>query len=101
MHGEVEMSMRVRVNDTAVRALKEHVRQQLPTMAQQSSSKLQSVYDRVLATGQGRDVDEVRDLLAVEWRSTFGQELAEPNLTEAATMLADGRRIEVRLRIQG
>jgi hypothetical protein len=94
------MSMRVRVNDSGIRALKEHVRQQLPIMAQQSSSKLQSVYDRVLAAGQGKNVDEVRDLLAVEWRSTFGQELSEPNLTEAATVLAEGRRIEVRLRIQ-
>jgi hypothetical protein len=94
------MSMRVRVNDSGIRALKEHVRQQFPIIAQQSSSNLQGVYDRVLAAGQGKNVDEVRDLLAVEWRSTFGQELSEPNLTEAATVLAEGRRIEVRLRIQ-
>lgn len=91
--------MRLQINNDAIRALKEHAERQMSTNVQQQHVKLQGVYDRVLAAGQGKTVDEVKALLAQEWRSAFGQEMTGPNLSKAANVLAEGRRIEVRLEV--
>jgi hypothetical protein len=49
---------------------------------------------------QGKSGDEVKALLAQEWRSAFGTEIAEPNLSQAASVLASGRRIKVELKVK-
>jgi len=46
-------------------------------------------------------VDDVKVLLAQEWRSTFDQEITDPQLSRVANVLAEGRRIEVQTRVQG
>jgi hypothetical protein len=57
----------------------------------------QGIYDKVLCDGHGRSVAEVRDLLAREWREAFGEDMAEPDLSQFAGALARGERVEVKV----
>jgi len=63
----------------------------------QVAAKTQDVYDRVLSIGAGKSPQEVKDLLAREWKSEFGTVPTDPDLTNVATELAAGRRVEVRV----
>jgi hypothetical protein len=83
--------------------LPDHLRrfgqQRLNELVQQQVDKVQSVYDRVLDAGRGQSLEEVKALLAQEWRSEFGAELTESKLSEQAAPLAEGRRIVVKTKM--
>ncbi len=64
---------------------------------QQSADELQELYDRVLRTEAVKPVEDVKIVLAREWRTTFDTELTDPELSDTAAVLASGTRIEVRL----
>lgn len=93
------MTSRIKINDVAA-ALRDHAEQQLSAVVKERSDMLQGVYDRVLAAAEGKSADEIKISLAAEFRSTFGSELTEPDLSKAANVLAEGRRIEVRPEIR-
>lgn len=69
-------------------------------LAQAQADKIQKVYDRALAEVGGRDIEEVKKLLATEWRSTLGSDLEEPNLSKTASVLAEGRGIKVNMNLK-
>jgi hypothetical protein len=60
------------------------------------ADELQAVYDRVLQAGRGKSLEEVKQVLQAEVRSTFGTEITDPELSDCAEVLAAGRRIVVR-----
>jgi len=93
--------MRLQFHDGAIRAFREHAERQVASHVRDQADKLQGVYDRVLAASRGKPVDDVKVLLAQEWRSTFDQEITDPQLSRVANVLAEGRRIEVQTRVQG
>lgn len=62
----------------------------------QVAARAQDVYDRVLSMGEGKSLQEVKSLLAREWKSVFGTVPTDPDLTNVAAELAAGRRVEVR-----
>jgi hypothetical protein len=64
---------------------------------QQRAGELQELYDRVLRTEAGKPVEDAKAALAREWRSAFGAELTDPELSDTAAVLASGTRIKVRL----
>ena len=66
-------------------------------LAQIQADKMQAVYDKVLRASRGKDLDHVKLLLASEWRSAFGSDIAEPRLSQRAAELAAGRRVKVKL----
>jgi hypothetical protein len=80
-------------------ALKQLVRERPRQLAQAQTNKIQDVYDRVLRDGSGRSIEDVKILLAHEWRSSFGSDLAEPELSQVAAELAAGNRIKVKLKV--
>jgi hypothetical protein len=61
------------------------------------ADKIQAVYDKVLHDGRGKGLDDVRRLLAEEWRSALGSDLTEPRLQQRAAELAAETRVEVNL----
>jgi hypothetical protein len=63
---------------------------------QAQADQLQAVYDRVLQAGQGKSLEEVKELLGHNIRATFGTEITDPELSACSEVLASGRRIEVR-----
>ena len=78
--------------------LKQYKEEQLRHLPRIQADKIQTVYDRVLHSGRGRDVEDVKILLAREWRSVLGSDLGEPTLSQAAVELASGKRIKINLR---
>ena len=64
--------------------------------AQYRMAQLQVVYDRVLEAGRGKSLEEVKELLRSDIRTTFGTEMVDPELTACSQELVSGRRIEVR-----
>jgi len=54
----------------------------------------------VLCDGRGRSVAEVRDLLAREWRETFGEDVTEPEFSQCAETLARGDRVNVKVEVK-
>jgi hypothetical protein len=63
----------------------------------QTVARAQGVYDRVLSMGAGKGTAEVKGLLAHEWESEFGTVPTDPDLTNVASELAAGHRVEVRV----
>lgn len=80
-------------------ALRQLARDRPRQLAQAQADKIQKVYDQVLQDGGGKSVEEVRSLLAREWRSALGGDLTEPRLSQAAAELAAGNRIKMKLRV--
>jgi hypothetical protein len=80
-------------------ALRRFTDEQSRRLPQIAADRLQDLYDRVLRDGEGKSVDEVKVLLASEWRSMYGKDLSESDLSERAAVLAAGRRIVVKLRV--
>jgi hypothetical protein len=74
----------IEFNDDGMRRLGERV------------TRMQDVFDRVLAEGKGKPVEEVKGMLARELRAAFGQDAPDDMLSNVATMLAEGRRVEAR-----
>jgi microcystin degradation protein MlrC len=64
--------------------------------ARAQTAKVQTVLDRVLQTGQGKTVDEVKALLQKEVRTTLGGEITDPELSSFAELLAAGQRVDVK-----
>lgn len=81
--------MEIKWNEEGLQGLAQHVGEQV-------AAKTQEVYDRVLLAGTGKSVQEVEDLLAHELESEFGAAPTSPDLTNIASELAAGRRVEAR-----
>jgi hypothetical protein len=60
------------------------------------ADELQAVYDRVSQAGRGKSLEDVKQLLQAEVRSTIGTVITDPELSDCAEVLAAGRRIVVR-----
>jgi hypothetical protein len=56
---------------------------------------MQDLLDSVLATQQGRDVEEVKSVLESRWHEQFDRTLTDPNLSAWAEQLASGGRVVV------
>jgi hypothetical protein len=57
-------------------------------------SRLQPVLDRVHEQYAGRPVNEIKPVLAREWAAnTEGGSIADPELTQYATVISEGHRI--------
>jgi hypothetical protein len=78
--------------------LRRATQERLAELVDRQANRVQGVYDVVLHAGRGRSLDDVKELLAREWRTAFGTELTEPKLSELAAPLAEGRRIVVKAR---
>lgn len=78
-----------------LRRYSQEQRRQLPRV---QADKIQAVYDRVLIEGRGKSVEQVKILLATEWRSALGTDLEDLTLSQAATEVAAGKRIKIELR---
>jgi hypothetical protein len=68
----------------------------LEEAARQWAGRVEAVYDRVIRAGRGESLDEVKLLLAREWRAEFGTDVPESGLSRCAELLAEGRHIQVR-----
>lgn len=86
--------MKIKFDDDAIRKMANDA-------ARTQADRVQRLYDHVLEAGRGKTDAEVKELLAQEWRSTFGTEITDPELSQAAAVLAGGRRIEVQLEVKG
>jgi len=60
-------------------------------------SSYQRMFDRLIAQYQGRPVEEIKRALRIQWRREGG-DITDPELTEYAQSIAEGRRIDVRVR---
>jgi hypothetical protein len=59
------------------------------------AKEMQELLDGLLATQQGRDVEEVKLVLESRWQTQFDRSLADPHLSVWAKQLASGGRVEV------
>jgi TRAP-type C4-dicarboxylate transport system substrate-binding protein len=59
------------------------------------AKRLQKMMDDLLRRYQGRPVSEVKSALAREWKKDGGK-VTDPELTEWATEISEGRRITVK-----
>jgi hypothetical protein len=71
------------------------IRRMTSEIVEEQASTLQDLLDRVFQLAPGKSVDWVKALLAKEWRSEFGSEITDPELSEYAQTLAGGCRIKV------
>ena len=85
--------MKINFDEDAVRRLADEA-------ARKQAARLQSVYDRVLEAGRGKDLGAMKVLLSNEWRSEFGTAIPDQQLSQSAEVLAQGRRIEVRPQVR-
>jgi hypothetical protein len=69
--------------------------ERIQELAQERAAEYQELYDRVLQSGQGKSVEEVKVLLAREWRQALMPEISDSELSEKARLLAEGNRIKV------
>ena len=60
------------------------------------ASQMQDLLDSVLTTQQGRDVEEMKSVLASRWHQQFDRTLTDPHLSTWAEQLASGGRVVVR-----
>jgi hypothetical protein len=81
--------VRIEWNEDGLRELGNQV-------ARDHAARVQAVLDKVLDTGAGNSVDEVKALLLREVRSTLGGDITDPELTTYAEALAAGQRIDVK-----
>ena len=52
------------------------------------AQEMQALLDEVRTTEQGKDVDDVKAVLAARWRGTFERDLTDPYLSAWAEQLA-------------
>lgn len=79
------------------RALERAVLQAADGAVRRKADNLQTVVDNLERTHQGRPVDEVKVALRTAWRSATGDgDITDPELTQWATHISEGRHINVR-----
>jgi hypothetical protein len=81
-----DRKLEIEFGDDEIRKLGENVARQ---------TAVQDLYDRVLSMGQGKPVEEVKAILAREWRAALGGDITDPELSHTAGLLAHGHRIKV------
>jgi hypothetical protein len=59
----------------------------------QFNTKMQPVMDKVFEECSGRPVHEVKLALNARWTAGGGNPIPEPQLTQWATLISEGRRI--------
>ncbi len=59
------------------------IAQALDAAMQARADELQAVYDGVLQAGQGKSLDEVKEFLRNDIRTTFGTEITDPDFSES------------------
>jgi hypothetical protein len=62
--------------------------------------EMQALLDEVRTTEQGKDVDDVKVVLATRWRETFERDLTDPHLRAWAEQLAKGGQVIVKLELE-
>lgn len=73
------------------------VRQAADGAVRQKANDLQAVVDNLGRTHQGRPVDEVKVALRGAWQNATGDgDITDPELTDWATYISEGRHIEIR-----
>jgi len=73
----------------------EVIRRMATEIVEEQAQRLQDLLDRVFRLASGRSVEWVKIVLAQEWRSEFDVEITDPELSEYAGALTEGRRIKV------
>lgn len=61
------------------------------------ASDYQKMFDSLLRRYKGRPVSEIKPVLRREW-SRVGGSISEPELTEYATHISEGTRIQMRVK---
>lgn len=61
------------------------------------SSDYQKMFDTLLRRYKGRPVTEIKPVLRREW-SRVGGSISDPELTDYATLLSEGTRIEMKVK---
>ena len=61
------------------------------------ASHYQKMFDSLLRRYKGRPVSEIKPVLRREW-SRVGGSISEPELTEYATHISEGTRIQMRVK---
>ncbi len=61
------------------------------------ASDYQKMFDSLLRRYKGRPVSEIKPVLRREW-SRVGGSISDPELTEYATHISEGTRIEMRVK---
>jgi hypothetical protein len=56
----------------------------------------QAFFDSMSRRYRGRSVEEIKPVLQREWRQKLDGTITEPELTEYATAISEGTRIDVR-----
>jgi hypothetical protein len=65
------------------------------------AQEMQALLDEVRTTEQGKDVDDVKAVLAARWRETFERDLTDPHLSAWAEQLAKGGQVIVKPELEG
>jgi hypothetical protein len=71
-------------------------RRATPNAVARFNAVMQPVLDRVADRCAGQPVNDVREVLAVEWGANAGKALPEPYLTNWATRIGNGERVVLR-----
>jgi hypothetical protein len=74
----------------------EELRRMTNDILQEEASQLQAALDRVHRLAEGKNLEQVKILLELEWRTKFAAEITDPDLTDYAQTLVEGHRIVVR-----
>lgn len=85
----LEVRVKIEWDDDALRRMTNDI-------VQDQAGRLQEVLDRVFKVARGKNLEWVKARLAQEWQSELGGEITEPELSEYAQTLVEGRRIKVR-----
>lgn len=62
-----------------------------------SASGYQKMFDTLLRRYKGRPVSEIKPVLRREW-SRIGGSISDPELTDYATLVSEGTRIQMRVK---
>lgn len=65
------------------------------------AQEMQAILDEVRTTEQGKDVDDVKAVLAARWREMFERDLTDPHLSAWAEQLAKGGQVIVKPELEG
>ncbi len=88
------MSSRFEFDD---RAFRREVDKEVRKSLEEVRKNYQRLFERITTRYQGRPLEEIKRVLRTEWRREGG-DITDPDLTEYAQAISEGRRIEVRVR---
>jgi hypothetical protein len=79
------------------RAFERAIKDAADKAVEQRAAELQRIFDSLHRTCSGKPVEEVKRALRQRWRSLGdGADITDPELTEYATLIAEGTKIKMR-----